>query len=310
VPGDAVASLWWGMSYGALGMPVFLAAVIALVTRQRPTLSYAGAMWIVLGLVVLVDQRLGTAASGIGWVHGAAVAAMLMLGAGLTLHIGRVRRARERLERALQQRVAEERQRLVEAQVDWLAEEHEAHLLEPQWREEERHLRRRAYTDPLLDVPNRRYIEEHWGSRPGKAAAAGRVLAVLVLRVTELDGINRRSGRWAGDLALLAFAAQLKALLAKDDGAEDGRRGERYGRLEGAHFLVLSPAVGSMQAADRWARLLTAALKRAGELTAEDEPGDEIGVEVGVAFCPVDGSSLADLIARAHARIGMPAEQA
>lgn len=291
---EPASVLAWGMAWGSLGMLTLLGAVIALATRERPALSYAGAMLVVLGAAVLLDGS-GGGPPRIGGGQILAVALTLILGAGLALYIGRVRRERERLELALRQRVDEERQRWVVTKVDWLSEEIEADLLEPQLREEERHLRHRLYTDLLLDVPNRRYIEEQLVARLSAALGSGERLAVAVVRLADLGRINAEHGRWAGDVALIGFARHLKELMLHADAEE------RYGRLDGAHFLILSPALRDEDALARWEAQTRAALPAA--LPLEDTPG-EVKVQVGFARAPRDGRSLSALTARAHAALG------
>lgn len=291
---EPASVLAWGMAWGALGMLVLLSAVIAAATRERSALSYAGAMLVVLGLAVLVDgEQAGPHRLGVAQIL--AVAVTLVLGAGLALTVGRVRRERERLELALRQRVDEERQRWVVTKVDWLSEEIEADLLEPQLREEERHLRHRLYTDLLLDVPNRRYIEEQLVARLSAALGAGEQLGVAVVRLADLGRVNAEHGRWAGDVALIGFARHLKELMQGADAAE------RYGRLDGAHFLILSPALPDEDALARWEAQTRAALPAVVPL--EDAAG-EVKVQIGFARAPRDGRSLSALTAHAHAALG------
>jgi diguanylate cyclase (GGDEF)-like protein len=87
-----------------------------------------------------------------------------------------------------------------------------------------------AFTDPLTGLANRRGLDE----RLGGALEEGRDLAVVVCDVDGLKEINDRDGHSAGDAALVAVAAALRAAL-------DTVPGALAARIGGDEFCLLVP---------------------------------------------------------------------
>ena len=97
-------------------------------------------------------------------------------------------------------------------------------------------LRQQAHSDPLTSLPNRRFFMsslDAFLTGDGAPAEAG----LLLLRVCDLQGMNRRIGHTATDHVLQALAQSLRAYPS---------RIERCcaGRLNGADFALLLPVGG------------------------------------------------------------------
>jgi len=98
-------------------------------------------------------------------------------------------------------------------------------------RKEDR-LRALMITDPLTGLPNRRYFEQRSAEELRRAERAGAPMAVLLIDVDGLQGINDQHGREAGDRALRAVGASLRSQLRANDLAA---------RFGGDEFAVLLP---------------------------------------------------------------------
>ena len=97
-------------------------------------------------------------------------------------------------------------------------------------------LRRQAHSDPLTGLANRRHFIAMLDSVLGAGQAPAEA-GLLLLRMTDLQGLNQRIGRDATDRALLAVAGSLQAY--------PDRIGRCFaGRLNGADFALLLPVGG------------------------------------------------------------------
>jgi two-component system, cell cycle response regulator len=72
-------------------------------------------------------------------------------------------------------------------------------------------IQRLSITDPLLDIFNRRYLDEKLPEEIARALRYGRPLAVLMADIDHFKTVNDELGHQAGDQVLRAFAAQMRA---------------------------------------------------------------------------------------------------
>lgn len=103
-----------------------------------------------------------------------------------------------------------------------------------------RKLHSAALTDPLTDLPNRRFI---WGRLAEEWLSSQSVDAPLTAMMIDIDGfkkVNDVHGHEVGDLVLKEVAEVLRA---------HARQGEDVARLGGEEFLVLCPNTTAKQAA-------------------------------------------------------------
>jgi len=109
-----------------------------------------------------------------------------------------------------------------------------------------REMERRAKTDPLTGLTNRRALEEALAREIDRAQRYGSPLALLMLDVDGLKHVNDRYGHLAGDAVLRNIAAVL---------LETVRSVDVPGRWAGDEFLVILPGTTATQA-ERLARRL------------------------------------------------------
>jgi diguanylate cyclase (GGDEF)-like protein len=115
-----------------------------------------------------------------------------------------------------------------------------------------REMERRAKTDALTELPNRRAVEEALAREIDRARRYGMRLSVVMIDVDELKTINDRFGHEAGDAVLTAFA----------DAMTDAVRSvDVPGRWGGDEFLLVLPATGADQA-EQLARRLFDSVRR------------------------------------------------
>ena len=149
-----------------------------------------------------------------------------------------------------------------------------------------------SLTDPLTELPNRRFVEAHVTREVTRTQRAGSSIAVLVIDLNDFKLINDRLGHSAGDRVLKAVAQCLRRGLRPHDVC---------GRYGGDEFVVvLSGAGGDL--ADR----KSAELARAVESLLIDVGQHEllrVQVSIGAAVCPDDGVTLDALFAVADLRM-------
>jgi diguanylate cyclase (GGDEF)-like protein len=142
---------------------------------------------------------------------------------------------------------------------------------------------RRAATDPLTGLPNRRAVQDGLKRMAAQALRSGRPLAAIGLDLDRFKDVNDRFGHEAGDTVLAHVGALLKTSV---------RASDLIGRLGGEEFVILAPDTDAAGAATL-AENLRAALEREGV------PGvdREVTASFGVAVLP-DHAQTADALLR------------
>ncbi len=136
-----------------------------------------------------------------------------------------------------------------------------------------------AMQDPLTALPNRRAINAALEAAIGLAPDDARPLAFYMLDLNGFKRINDEHGHATGDEVLRAVAQRLRAA---------ARRHDIVARLGGDEFAALARGVEDRdEASEIGQRFITALSKpiRAGDRTLA------VGVAVGVAICPADGTT-------------------
>jgi diguanylate cyclase (GGDEF)-like protein len=153
--------------------------------------------------------------------------------------------------------------------------------------------RRRAVTDELSGLFNRRFLEETMATRFARGAGSSRRCALLMLDIDRFREINAAFGAQGGDAAIAAAAAAFAPII---------REGEVASRLSGDEFAVFIPNGGM----DRALELGEAMRAAAEELYLEFRlgPGAEparasITVSVGAAAAPEHAAAPEELVAAA-----------
>ncbi|KQY86258.1 sensor domain-containing diguanylate cyclase [Pelomonas sp. Root1444] len=150
---------------------------------------------------------------------------------------------------------------------------------------------RKATHDGLTDLPNRSLFMDRLYASLAQAQRDGQPLAVMMLDLNGLKGINDGFGHRAGDAALLTFAHRLAGGLRQTDTAA---------RLGGDEFAVLLrplAADGGLAATmQRLAGQINGSVEFEGRLL-------QVGASMGAASFPEDGADATRLLELADQRM-------
>ena len=149
-------------------------------------------------------------------------------------------------------------------------------------------LRTLSQTDALTGLPNRRGLQERL-QLGLQGATPQQMLAVFLLDLDGFKPVNDRYGHDVGDALLVAVGKRLQTQL---------RGSDVVARLGGDEFVVLASGLADEQTAAAVGQKLLAAFD-----TPFDAAGQvcEVGLTVGYAIAPLDGTTADDLLKRADA---------
>lgn len=145
------------------------------------------------------------------------------------------------------------------------------HRVEEATRRATRELRTMAMRDPLTDVANRRFLEEHLEPLAESARQSNEDLVCVVIDVDHFKTINDTLGHAAGDALLVSLAALLKGCARREDYAI---------RLGGDEFLVLMPGC-SVERAGALAKQLITLFNQQAPTNLPN--GIKTGLSIGIA---------------------------
>jgi diguanylate cyclase (GGDEF)-like protein len=148
-----------------------------------------------------------------------------------------------------------------------------------------REVAHRAVTDGLTGLFNRRYFEELLDRELQRAERHGREFSLALVDVNDFKIFNDRYGHQAGDGALAALGSALRTSLRSSDLAA------RYG---GDEMVIILPETRLEKAYQLFARRVKSAIGEALQPLTPDCP--PIGVTVGIASYPQDGTTAHDLV--------------
>jgi diguanylate cyclase (GGDEF)-like protein len=140
--------------------------------------------------------------------------------------------------------------------------------------------RRRAITDELTGLFNRRFLEETMGTRLAAGSGSSRRCALLMLDIDRFRDINASFGAAGGDAAISATAAAFTPLF---------REGEVGARLSGDEFAVFLPGAGLERALELGEAMRAAAESLRFELPAVASGAPEsvrVTMSIGAASIP------------------------
>jgi diguanylate cyclase (GGDEF)-like protein len=145
-----------------------------------------------------------------------------------------------------------------------------------------------SMTDSLTQLPNSRFLYAQLDKEIARATRNGQPLVVAVLDLDKFKPINDDYGHQAGDRVL----AQLGWLLKRSF-----RQGDTVCRYAGDEFVALLPETSPEEAEQVVQRVQ---LSVSGyPFHIDDERMVHVGISVGTACFPLDGSTLEQLIHRA-----------
>lgn len=136
--------------------------------------------------------------------------------------------------------------------------------------------RKRAVTDELTGLYNRRFLEETLTNRFSLGAVGRRKMALLMMDLDRIHGINDRYGNAAGDKVIAQAAQTFRGVLREDAVAA---------RLAGDEFAVLLPDTDTVVAQDVAQRLRLELAHLTIRLPAIQEELS-VRVSIGIAIAP------------------------
>jgi len=154
----------------------------------------------------------------------------------------------------------------------------------------------RAYaeslTDPLTELPNRRFINTHAVTELARARREGYDVAFLLVDIDDFKAINDKFGHQQGDIALRTVATCLRKGLRSYDVC---------GRYAGDEFVLILSRCNADLAEKRAAELGEAVTNR---LPDSEYPADRrLSISVGASVFPADGTSYEELLALDDSRM-------
>lgn len=147
-----------------------------------------------------------------------------------------------------------------------------------------------ATHDALTSLPNRALFSERAIRSIARSRETGAGLALLFIDLEQFKRLNDVQGHMIGDAALVAVAAELRALIGVDD---------TVARLGGDEFVViLTGREDAAVAATRFATDIKARLGRPLHVTGRDI---SLTASVGISLFPAHGDSVEELLRHADA---------
>jgi diguanylate cyclase (GGDEF)-like protein len=153
-------------------------------------------------------------------------------------------------------------------------------------------LKQMALRDPLTDLGNRRFFDEHFPDLFETCRAANDDLACLLLDLDDFKQVNDTLGHAAGDELLIFLASLLRACIRREDYAV---------RLGGDEFVVLIPGCQARRVA-QLAQQIRVLFGQHVRITLPDDLNPDLSI--GVAMLARDGAvSPEQLLAQADANL-------
>jgi diguanylate cyclase len=152
-------------------------------------------------------------------------------------------------------------------------------------RRAEEKVRQLAHHDTLTGLPNRALLGSRLSQALETAALGGSLVAVLCLDLDRFKAVNDLLGHQGGDLLLVQVARRLQGCV---------RAGTTVARLGGDEFAIIVPHLPTTDQGADLARRVVDTLSNPFDLEGVRA---SIGVSIGLAFYPMDGTS-PDLLLR------------
>jgi len=151
--------------------------------------------------------------------------------------------------------------------------------------------RRRAITDEMTGLYNRRFLEDSIKERFNNSSMNFRIMSLLMMDLDKIHGINDRHGTKAGDLVINSSAEAIRSCL---------RPGDIPARLSGDEFAVLLPDTDKGDAARVAERIRENIASREVEVPAAPGANENVLIttrtSIGIAIAPAHANTTEDLI--------------
>ena len=148
-----------------------------------------------------------------------------------------------------------------------------------------------ATHDALTKVANRLLFQSRLETTLAEAVRYGRQFGLIYIDLDKFKPVNDEHGHHAGDVLLVGVTTRLTALLRDSD---------LLARRGGDEFVVLLPAIESVQSVEIVAQKICAELARPFDVGGFDV---QIGGSLGIAVFPNDGTHVEQLILCADQRM-------
>ena len=158
--------------------------------------------------------------------------------------------------------------------------------------------RRRAITDEMTGLYNRRFLEESIKERFNNTSMNFRIMSLLMMDLDKIHGINENHGTKAGDLVIISASEIIQSCL---------RPGDIPSRLSGDEFAVLLPDTDAADAAKVAERIRENIEKQQVKVPAS--PGSEnktvisTRTSIGIAIAPLHAKTTEELEEAADAAL-------
>jgi diguanylate cyclase (GGDEF)-like protein len=152
--------------------------------------------------------------------------------------------------------------------------------------EREQRILKLAYEDPLTQLPNRARFSDALEESLGRARAAKRSLAVLIMDLDRFKYVNDTLGHGVGDHVLRQVGARLRSIPSMAN---------CIARLGGDEFAVILEDTAAEEVIDL-AQKVVAALEQ--PILFDEQPLD-VGTSIGIALFPVHGDDSQTLVRNA-----------
>ena len=151
--------------------------------------------------------------------------------------------------------------------------------------------RRRAITDEMTGLYNRRFLEESIKERFLNQSVKFRVMCLLMMDLDRIHGINDCHGTKAGDLIIIAAADMIRSCL---------RPGDIPARLSGDEFAILLPDTDEKGAARVAERIRENIEKKQVEVPASPGADESVLIStrasIGISAAPFNARNIEELI--------------
>lgn len=149
-----------------------------------------------------------------------------------------------------------------------------------------------AYTDAMTGLRNARYLREHLEREINRAQREGVSLAVLNIDVDNFKLVNDQLGHARGDQVLRDVAAILNAHV---------RNYDLVARYAGDEFVVVLAHADRIAAEVVATKLKVAVAQYIQRIHLQEPDFPQVGISVGIALYPEDGTDLQGLLCRSDA---------
>ncbi len=143
--------------------------------------------------------------------------------------------------------------------------------------------------DPLTSLPNRILLRDRMDVALASARRHGQAVAVLFMDIDGFKEINDTLGHAAGDAVLAGLAERLRGIVRQD---------ETFARVGGDEFVLLLPAVDSVESAERMAGRI---IDHLDAPFVWDGHHMRVSASIGIALFAGDAETAEGLLERADA---------